>query len=196
MLYSVTLAGWGTTSYKIYTCSATKAIESVVQSEFETGLVHCKAAEKATALIHWLHVKRTAMADEEEEEESSFLDRLHSCIFLLLEEATDGEGDGGLNVRSHQELSSSRDGRKGRSRKSLSTSQHGSTLVQGRRNVRTNQSLSARQEISHGSDAGSLGGRRSRTPDIDSWNDFPPIGAQSQSPTSEPATRCVSFDSH
>lgn len=131
------------------------------------------------------------MTDEEEEEDSSILDRLHSCIFLLLEEATNGEGDRGLNVRDRQELSSSRDGRKGRSRKSLSSSQHGSILVQGRRNVRTNQSLSARQEISHRSDAGSLGDRRSRTPDIDSWNDFPPIGAQS--PTPEPAMRCVNL---
>ena len=121
-----------------------------------------------------------------EEEESSILDRLHSCIFLLLE-AADREVDGRLNIRGHQELSEYRSGKKGKSRKSLSSSQHGSSLAQGRRNIRSNPSPSGRQDNSQRPDASSLG--RSPTPDIDSWNDFPPIGAHSQGPTPEPALR-------
>lgn len=136
--------------------------------------------------LHAAHIKPTAMT----EEEASILDRLHSCIFFLLE-AAEREVDGGSGVRGRQELVGSRDGtligKKGKSRRGLSSSQHGSNSAQGRRNVRTNKSPSMRQEISLRSDASFLGS--SRAPDIDSWSDFPPMGTQNQSPTPEPAPR-------
>ena len=119
------------------------------------------------------------MTEEEEEDESCILDGLHRCISILLD-AADREVDGGLNTRGDQELTGSKKGRKGKIRKNLSSSLHGSSFGQNRRSVRSNSPMSARQENSLST---------SLAPDMDSWKDFPPIGAQGHGPTPEPVLR-------
>lgn len=121
--------------------------------------------------------------EEEEEEESCTLHRLRRCISILLD-AADREADSGLNIRGDQELTGSKKGRKGKTRKNLSSSLHGSSFTQGRRSIRSNSPMSARQESSRDLST-------SLAPDIDSWNDFPPIATHSQGPTPEPVLRCM-----